>query len=125
MLTALTILHFVFALVLIILVLLQDSKGDASGLMGGGTNRSVFGAAGASSFLVKATRVIAACFAVSCLLLAYVTTSGNGKSVIDAVPATSLQRKAPETSPADDSVTPTPTDSTIIPVPENTDSTEK
>lgn len=98
MLTALTILHLFIALILIVFVLLQDSKGDASGLMGGGGgggNRSVFGAAGASSFLAKATRFLAAMFAVSCIALAYITTSDTDSSVIDSVPTSELQRSEP------------------------------
>lgn len=95
MLTALTILHLFVAVILIIFVLLQDSKGDASGLMGGGGNKSVFGSTGASSFLVKATRTLAAFFAVSSIALAYITTSQSGKSVLDAVPTTGLEQEAP------------------------------
>lgn len=110
MLTALTILHIIIALLLVLFVLLQDSKGDASGLIGGGGNRSVFGSTGASSFLVKATRTIAFFFAVSSIGLVYITTSKSGKSVIDAVPATSLQQEAPlvpeSMTPADTSETP-------------------
>ncbi|MCO5113340.1 MAG: preprotein translocase subunit SecG [Bdellovibrionaceae bacterium] len=95
MLTALTILHLFIAVLLILFVLLQDSKGDASGIIGGGGNQSVFGSTGASNFLVKATRTIAFFFAVSSIALVYVTTSKSGKSVIDSIPATSLQQEAP------------------------------
>lgn len=110
MITALTILHLFIAVLLILFVLLQDSKGDASGLMGGGGNKSVFGSTGASSFLVKATRTIAFFFAISSIGLVYVTTSKSGKSVIDSVPSTSFQQEAPAvpgeaTVPAEDTTT--------------------
>lgn len=85
MLTAFTIAHVVISLILIIMVLLQDSKGDASGLMGGG-GQSVFGATGASSFIVKATRTVAALFAAGCLGLAYLTSNqANTSGVFDRV----------------------------------------
>lgn len=67
------------------MVLLQDSKGDASGLLGGG-GQSVFGATGASSFIVKATRTVAALFALGCIALAYLTSNqANSSGVFDRV----------------------------------------
>ncbi len=101
MLTAFTIAHVIISLVLIIMVLLQDSKGDASGLMGGG-GQSVFGATGASSFIVKATRTVAALFAAGCLGLAYLTSNqANTSGVFDRVqtPAT-ISVPAEEVTPA-------------------------
>lgn len=95
MLTALTILHLFIAVLLILFVLLQDSKGDASGIIGGGGNKSVFGSTGASSFLAKATRTIAFFFAVSSIGLVYITTSKSGKSVIDSMPVSNTRQEAP------------------------------
>lgn len=105
MLTAFTVAHVVISLVLIIMVLLQDSKGDASGLLGGGGGNSVFGATGASSFMVKATRTVAALFAVCCIGLAYLTSNqANSSGVFDRV-----ETPAALTQPMDEAVQ-TPTD---------------
>lgn len=85
MLIALTVAHVVISLILIVMVLLQDSKGDASGLLGGG-GQSVFGATGATSFIVKATRTVAALFAICCISLAYLTSNqSNSSGVFDRV----------------------------------------
>ncbi len=115
MLTAFTVAHVVISLVLIIMVLLQDSKGDASGLLGGGGGNSVFGATGASSFMVKATRTVAALFAVCCIGLAYLTSNqANSSGVFDRVnsPATLNQPldKAEAVTIEEDEVKPTAED---------------
>lgn len=94
MLTALTIAHIFVSVILVFMVLIQDSKGDASGLLGSSGGQSVFGATGASSFIVKATRVVAALFAVGCIGLAYLTSNqANSSGVFDrvSVPATQTQ----------------------------------
>jgi preprotein translocase subunit SecG len=86
MLTALTIAHIVISLILILMVLIQDSKGDASGLLGGSGGQSLFGATGATSFIVKATRTMAALFALCCIGLAYLTSNqANTSGVFDRV----------------------------------------
>ena len=75
------------ALILIILVLLQDSKGGAMGMLGGGSgNSSVFGSTGAGNFLVKATRTVAIIFAITSVGLVYMTTK-RGSSVLDKLEA--------------------------------------
>ena len=104
MLTAFTIAHVVISLILIVMVLLQDSKGDASGLVGGGGSKSVFGATGAASFVVKATRAVAFLFGVFCITLAYITSHQTSNSgVFDRI-----QTPASQTAPLEDATTPVP-----------------
>lgn len=94
MLIALTVAHVIISLILIFMVLIQDSKGDASGLLGGGGGQSVFGATGANTFMVKATRTVAALFAILCIALAYLSSNqSNSSGVFDRVqtPATQNQ----------------------------------
>lgn len=102
MLIALTIAHVTISLILIIMVLLQDSKGDASGLVGGGGgSKSVFGATGAATFVVKATRTVAALFAVCCLGLAYLTShQATSSGVFDRIATPPAQ-----TQPAEEQTT--------------------
>ncbi len=73
MLEFLSIAHIIVAVLLIIFVLLQDSKGGAMGMFGGGGSQSMFGGSGGGDFLVKVTRVIAIVFGVTCLALTYNT----------------------------------------------------
>ena len=96
LLTLLTLIHIFIAIFLIIFVLLQDSKGGAMGIIGGGGGGSdtVFGTGGASSFLVKATRTVAILFAISCLTLTYLSTGSKNSVTDDFVPAVAPAEKS-------------------------------
>ena len=70
------------SIALVVLILLQQSKGAALGAsFGAGASATVFGARGAGSFLYKLTRFLALVFCVSALAMGYVmnkaATSGN------------------------------------------------
>ncbi len=81
---------------LVIVVLLQSSKGEGlagafGGGGGGGMSGAVFGGRGAASFLSRATTVLAICFMVSCLSLSLMSAgrglavaASDGSSVTDA-----------------------------------------
>ena len=82
------ILHILAALVLIILVLIQDSKSDgALGIGGSSGSNSLLGATGAQSLAGKMTVWAAILFAITCLTLS-VLTSSHTKSVVDSMPIT-------------------------------------
>jgi len=98
MLTFVAVLHVVVTLILIVLVLLQDSKGGAMGLLGGSGGNTVFGSTGAATFLVKATRWIAIFFAVTSISLAYMTSQKND-SVLDKLPPVSKDIEVKDTAP--------------------------
>lgn len=101
MLTAIAIAHVLIALALIVLVLVQDSKGGgAMGMFGGGNSSSVLGT-GAADFMTKLTRSIATVFAISCLALAYLTTSRNTSTLDKYVPP-AAPNALTETSKKDD-----------------------
>jgi preprotein translocase subunit SecG len=79
--TFVAILHIVIAVVLVCLVLVQDSKsGSMGGAFGGGGSQSVFGATGATTLAQKLTRWTAILFAVTCISL---TIFSNRRSVMD------------------------------------------
>jgi preprotein translocase subunit SecG len=104
--TFIAVLHVIVALVLIALVLVQDSKGGgALGMGGGGGSNSVLGATGASTLAAKMTRITAIIFALTSIGLS-VMSSQQSKSVLDQLPATSA------TSPA---ATPSAAASPVIP----------
>ncbi len=112
--TLLTLIHVLIAVVLIGLVLIQDSKGGALGI-GGGTSNSVLGAGGAQTLAAKATRWVAAIFAVTCISLS-IWTAKKTQSVVsgvlpantpantvvpkDATPATPIEATPSSTAPA-------------------------
>jgi preprotein translocase subunit SecG len=106
MLTLVTVVHLLLAVILIGLVLLQDPKGGgAFGMGGGSATQGIFGASGAGNFLVTGTKWIATLFACSCLAMSYLTIQKDA-SVVDgfvppAAPAAAApgapDTKAPET----------------------------
>ena len=82
MITLLTMLHVIICIALIMVVLMQSSKGEGlAGAFGGsGITGAVFGGRGAATFLSKATTVLAIAFFVSCLVLSFLSpvTGGGG-----------------------------------------------
>jgi len=117
MLLFVTILHFIVAIMLIVMVLIQDSKGGGVFGMGSSGSNQVFSATGAANFLVKATRFLAVMFAITCLALTYITSNKHGTSVVDdytPAAATAPAPTAPSGAAAPSGATPsaaTPADS--------------
>ncbi|WP_374029845.1 preprotein translocase subunit SecG [Bdellovibrio bacteriovorus] len=105
MTTFIGIMHILVAVVLIILVLIQDSKSDGALGMGGSSgSNSLLGATGAQTLAGKMTVWAAIIFAVTCLALS-VLTSSKTKSVVDTLPLPTAPATAPattETAPAAD-----------------------
>ena len=70
-----TILHVVLCIVLILIILLQPSKGsDVGAAFGGGSSSSKFGPRGAASMLSRATTVVAVLFMFTSITLAIRST---------------------------------------------------
>lgn len=82
LLTFVTILHAVVAIILIGLVLLQDSKSGAMGGLGVGNANSLLGASGATSLAATLTKFAAVIFTFTSITLA-VMSSKSTKSVVD------------------------------------------
>lgn len=88
MYTAVLTLHVLLAIVLVILVLLQQGKGaDAGAIMGAGGANTVFGVGGASSLIVKLTTFIALAFMLTSVGLVKLALNdgGRGATKVDAV----------------------------------------
>ena len=101
MLLFVTVIHFFVALLLIVFVLLQDSKGGGVFGMNAGGGSQVFSATGAANFLVKTTRVLAVMFAITCITLTYLTTKKQDSVVDGFVPAAPVEAPAtPAEAPA-------------------------
>lgn len=99
MLTFISIVHIIIAVVLIALVLIQDSKGGGALGIGGGSN-SVLGATGAQTLWAKMTQIVAVVFAITCIALTYFTAQKT-RSVIEMTPASSAQSQLPGSAPID------------------------
>ena len=80
--TLVAIIHVFKALVLISLVLLQDSKSDGlGGAFGGGGSNSILGATGATTLAQKLTRGAAVVFAITSISMTVLSRKGG--SVVD------------------------------------------
>jgi preprotein translocase subunit SecG len=117
--TFIAIIHILVALLLIGLVLLQDGKGGGvGGSFGGGSSQTLFGATGAANFLVKATRVLAVVFMLSCIALAVLMSRGTTRSVVDSGPAsTSVPAPTPSAADTGAGTNANPSSSTPTPAP--------
>ena len=95
----LLLVHVLLSASIIGLVLLQRGKGaDAGAGFGSGASGTVFGARGSSTFFSKMTAVLATCFFVTSLSLAYLAShrAGTGpKSLLDQVPVSAPLPAAP------------------------------
>ena len=84
LITFLMITNIILAIILIVLVLLQQGKGsDLGSAFGGGSSNSLFGAVGPSNFLGKITTYIAALFLVVSLGHAYFLKQSNTEVLFD------------------------------------------
>lgn len=92
----LTVLHIIAAVLLVGLVLVQDSKGAMGSSFGGGSSSSsILGPTGAPNFLFKATKWVVVIFALTSLALTKLSVE-KSSSVLDTVaPATT---EAPATT---------------------------
>ncbi len=69
-------IHVVAAIVMIVLVLLQQGKGaDMGAAFGSGSAGSVFGASGSANFMSRTTALIATVFFCTSLGLTYISTN--------------------------------------------------
>lgn len=96
--------HVLVCIALILVVLLQSSKGEGlagSAFGGGGLGGAVFGGRGAATFLSKATTYLAILFMVNCIALAYMS-AGTRQVAIGAAsdatgqPSSVITQKAQE-----------------------------
>ena len=96
------VIHVLVAAGVIGLVLIQQGKGaDAGAAFGGGASSTVFGSQGSSSFLTRATGVLATIFFITSLTLAYLSIQKvEPTSVVDTVIEQKIDVPAAETKPA-------------------------
>ena len=84
MITFLAIIHVLACVVLIGLVLIQDSKGGGV-FSGQASSNSFLGATGATTLAGNATKIVAGVLAITCILIAKFTADTK-KSIVDGGP---------------------------------------
>ena len=90
--------HVLICILLILVVLLQRSRGAGlSGVFGGGGSQSFFGGRGAAPFLTKATSVLAILFMATSLTLTLISARrGSSKTAIQK----EMEKGLPASPPA-------------------------
>lgn len=89
MYTILIVIHLLVCFFLIFIVLIQSSKGAELGAAFGGSNQTLFGSRGASTFLNKLTTGVAVAFMLTSLSLA-ILASQRGSIMPETTPAREL-----------------------------------
>jgi preprotein translocase subunit SecG len=106
--TAVTILHILSCVFLVVVVLLQTGKGTDVNAVFGGSSQTIFGSSGAGNFLTKLTTATAAVFMATSLFLTYGITKQTRKSIFDDAPTppAATTPATPEQAPATPGGTP-------------------
>ncbi len=85
-------IDIIAALIIVVLVLIQQGKGASMGVsFGSGASNTVFGSKGVSSFLFKLTIFFTALFFVCCLALGYLGKSPSVTSTAASTKAMASQ----------------------------------
>lgn len=88
MFTAITVIHIIVSIVIVIAVLLQVGKGASIGsTFGGASSQTLFGSAGPATLLAKVTYVGVAIFMVTSLYLTYTGSRSKSASIMSDIPA--------------------------------------
>jgi len=93
---AISIVHVIVCLALVMIILLQTGKGaDMGAIFGGGGSQTLFGSTGASTFFGKLTTVAAVVFMLTCLSLAYISSHKRTVMPAGGEPAAQEETVAP------------------------------
>src|SRR5688572_32757837 len=96
MLIAITIVHVLVSVGLILVVLLQTGKGAEVGAVFGGSSSTIFGSSGAGNFLTKLTTGMAIVFMMTSLALGYFAGHSPSSTIFDSrTPATETRPVQP------------------------------
>jgi len=92
-------LHICVCVALILIVLLQKGKGAGMGAAFGGSSQTVFGSAGATTFLHKVTTIIAVVFMLTSLGLSFFFSRGTTSSIMEDVKTSGVPAAQTSTAP--------------------------
>ena len=89
------VIHLMLAVALVITVLLQQSEGGGLGI--GGGQGSMMTSRSAANLLTRMTTILAGCFFVTSLALAWMAKQdASSSSVLDAIAPASIEQTVPE-----------------------------
>ena len=111
MIIAVTILHVIVSVGLILVVLLQTGKGAEIGAVFGGSSSTIFGSSGAGNFLTRFTTGMAIVFMITSLALGYFAGRKPSATIFDSrtpAAAPSAQPVVPAPQPTAPAATPAP-----------------
>ena len=95
--SAMTTLHVIVCIILVLVVLLQTGKGaDLAGAFGGGSTQTAFGSRGPASFLSKMTTIAAIVFMLTSIGLSLISTRTATESILEG--AAVEETVAPDTA---------------------------
>jgi preprotein translocase subunit SecG len=99
MIIAITIVHVIVSVGLILVVLLQTGKGAEVGAVFGGSSSTIFGSSGAGNFLTRLTTGMAVVFMITSLTLGYFAGRKPSATIFDnrTPPAESRAPLQPQT----------------------------
>jgi preprotein translocase subunit SecG len=93
----LLVIQVLISVFLVIVILLQSSKGGGlAGIAGGLTSSTVFGGRSAANFLTKATTILSTLFFINCLGMAALTAHTDAEL---SVTQQAVRAETPENSP--------------------------
>ena len=100
MIIAITIIHVIVSIGLILVVLLQTGKGAEVGAVFGGSSATIFGSSGAGNFLTRLTTGMAIVFMITSLTLGYFGGKKPTATIFDnRAPATEQKAPAQQSAP--------------------------
>jgi preprotein translocase subunit SecG len=86
--------HFILAITILVIVLLQHGKGaDVGATFGGGASNTFFGSQGSSGFLYKLTWALGVLFCVTSITLTYFASTHH-KKLLPGVPQQTISQPA-------------------------------
>ena len=125
MIIAITIVHVIVSIGLILVVLLQTGKGAEVGAVFGGSSATIFGSSGAGNFLTRLTTGMAIVFMITSLTLGYFAGKKPTATIFDnRAPAALPNSPAPQSAPAQPQARPRAARNRALP-PRRTDTKSK
>jgi len=107
MILAITLVHVLVSIGLILVVLLQTGKGAEVGAVFGGSSSTIFGSSGAGNFLTRLTTGMAIVFMITSLTLGYFAGRKPTATIFDSrSPVTEPHQPAPPPAPAQQQTAP-------------------
>lgn len=98
------VIHLLLALGLVGIILIQKSEGGGLGI-GGGNMGGMMSTRGTANLLTRTTGILAGCFMVTSLVLAYMAGAhAPSTSIIDSLPITSPAQPSAPAAPAQPAV---------------------